>query len=486
MSEIRFWLNGKTVVLGDVAPTTTLLNWLRASGRTGTKEGCAEGDCGACTVALADAESAAGEPVWRAVDSCLVLLPMLNGRKVLTVEGLKQGVDGYHPVQQALVERLGSQCGYCTPGVVMSMFEACYRKDLVPTDTAAINDQMCGNLCRCTGYRPIREATEAVAGTAPNDRFQELLQEARALAGGYFGTSGHDYKTPESLPELFALLEDLPDARIVCGGTDLVLDITKRHKSFAHLISIEAIPGLRGISRTASGWRIGAATLLADVEAWAQQPFPPLHRMLRYFASRQIKNRGTVGGNVCNASPIGDTPPVWLALGAVAVIASASGERRVSFDDFFLDYRKTALVAGEILVAVEVADIAANVACGAYKVSKRRELDISTVCGCFAITLDEGRVTSARLAYGGMAATPKRAKTAENALIGKIWTEEAVEAAMAALVDDFKPLSDLRGTSWYRDTVAKNLLRGFFLETQHSRLPRLPTYPAATLVLEAK
>ncbi|MBI5498083.1 MAG: xanthine dehydrogenase small subunit [Deltaproteobacteria bacterium] len=482
MDVIRFTLNGQSVEERGIAPTTTLLNYLRHRGLTGTKEGCAEGDCGACTVALLE-EAPDGTGRWRAVNSCLVLLPMLQGREVVTVEGIADG-DRAHPAQTAMVQNLGSQCGYCTPGVVMSLFEATYRSDL--DEAWKLDDQMCGNLCRCTGYRPIRDAAKAVAGTRPRDRF---LERAAVRAGQgmklAYAAGVQRYFNPVSVGELCELLDTHPEARIVSGGTDLCLEVTKKRRELPLLISVEGVPELRRMERRPEALVLGAAASLSDVEAFTRESCPPLHRMLRYFASRQIKNRGTLGGNVCNASPIGDTPPVLLALGASVTLRRSSGTRTVPLDAFFLDYRKTALQAGEFLESVTIPSIPAGARAAAYKVSRRRELDISAVAaGFFVVTDDAGRVTEARLAYGGMAAIPRRAAGAEAALRGQPWNEASVEKAVAALAKDFTPISDLRASAWYRATVAGNLLRGFHLETRDQHVPHLPQRPNATLHLQ--
>ena len=442
----RFVLNGQPVHVSGVAPTTTVLEWLRANGHVGTKEGCAEGDCGACTVAVLSDEG------WRSVNACLVPLPSLADREVLTVEGLADE-DGLHPAQTALVDVLGSQCGYCTPGFVMSLFTATYRDDVDEDWKKA--DQICGNLCRCTGYRPIQDALETVAGTCPDDAFANAI--APTLEPFLTEVAGQKYYRPGDMAELYRVLAREPEARIVAGATDLGLDITKKGVRFPCLVSLEALP-LAGIERVEDTWRIGATTTLSELEA--RNPIPVITRMLRYFASRQIKNRATVGGNLCNASPIGDLAPVLMALEAKVVLASAPGERRLLLEDFFLDYRQTALLDGEVLVGVEVREPAPATRLWAHKVCKRRELDISAVCAGFAVSVEEGVVIDARLAYGGMAATTRRAEAAEEALLGKPWTRETVEAAAAAL--DFTPMSDHRGSAWYRDTVARNLLRRFW------------------------
>lgn len=479
MDAITFTLNGESVTVTDPSPTTTALEWLRHHKRLmGTKEGCAEGDCGACTIAVLDHAAHEG-PAWRSINACLLLLPMLHGRTVVTVEGLKTD-DALHPVQDAMVRHLGSQCGYCTPGVVMTMFESCYRKDL--DSDWQIDDQMCGTLCRCTGYRPIRDAAQETRGLRPDDRFTaaEFSEpEPRELT---YVAGGQQYYQPVTFEALFTTLAAQPDARIVCGMTDLGLDVTKKHVRFACLVSVEAIPELREMSHTDGVWRIGATVPLSEVESRTQQGLIPLARMLRYFGARQIKNRATIGGNLCTASPIGDLAPALLALGATVIARGPSGERRIPIDTFFVDYRVTALNDDEILAAVEVPDLPETARCATYKVSKRRELDISAVSAGFYVTVTDGIVDDARLAYGGMAATPRRASAAEQALIGNPWTQDAVEQAVLALSECFTPLTDHRGTDWYRMTVAQNLLRGFYDETHNTRQPAL-TYRHTSTVL---
>ncbi|MCK6545376.1 xanthine dehydrogenase small subunit [Myxococcota bacterium] len=481
MDRLRFFLNDQLVELSDVSPTTTLLRYLRDHAHlTGTKEGCAEGDCGACSVAVLERD-ADGHAAYRSVCSCLLFLPMVQGKRVYTVEGLRDGA-GYHPVQQAVAGALGSQCGYCTPGVTMSLFEACYRDDL--DEPWKLDAQMCGNLCRCTGYRPIRDAAVKLGGARPDDRFRAHLAHAEPadMAIERYATPTQQWSTPATLEQLWDVLDASPSARFISGGTDLALEVTKRFAEPASLVSLEALPSLRALTASDAGFSLGAAATLTDLEDFARTALVPLERMLRYFGSRQIKNRATIGGNLCTASPIGDLAPVFLALDATCVLLSRDGERRVPIRDFFVAYRKTALRPKEILAKVEVPHPAPGARLASYKVSKRRELDISTVSASFAIiTGDDGRVVRARLAYGGMAATPARASATEAALEGQPWTEETVRAATARLAEDFTPISDHRGSAWYRAALAKNLLVGFFHETKDTFVPRLSDRHTATV-----
>lgn len=485
MESLRFRINGNEIEERDVSPTMTLLQYLRQSlSLTGTKEGCAEGDCGACTVVVIDPDAPGGAQ-YRAVNSCLVLLPMLQGKSLYTVEGIKSQT-APHPVQKALVEALGSQCGYCTPGIIMSMFEAHYRADL--DEAWKLDDQMCGNLCRCTGYRPIMDATRAIAGQCPDDTFAQTLHTTAKQSMALHYTHGEQrFLTPPDFATLWDQLDAYPGARFVCGGTDLSLEVTKQFKELPLLLSLEGIDELRGITSDETGMRIGATTPLSDIEAATKDAFPSIERMLRFFGARQIKNRGTIGGNICTASPIGDMPPVLLSLGAIARLRSRSGTRDIPLDDFFVGYRQTALQEKEILDSIWVPALSASddIRCCAYKVSKRQELDISTVSAGLFVRLDEqGNVSEARFVFGGMAATPARAAQTEQALIGKPWDEDHLEQALTHLTDDFTPISDHRGSAWYRETVAANLLRGFLLETASNPQPRLPYRPTGTVVLE--
>jgi len=472
--HLEFQLNGEVIHVERVSPNVTLLEWLRASGRTGTKEGCAEGDCGACSVVVST-HDAEGKPCWRAINSCLVPLPSLAGRAVLTVEGLKR--DALHPVQAAMVRHHGSQCGYCTPGIVMSLFEACHRCDL-KTD-AQLDEQLAGNLCRCTGYRAIREAgLEALARCgddgmgAPDTKIGPL---------DYVGDQGR-FLRPDSLADLFSLLVLHPQARLVAGATELGLEITKRFRRFEVLISLEAVRELTELRCTPEAWHIGAAVPLTTLLDCLGGECPALQNMLWWFGSRQIRNRATLGGNLVTASPIGDSAPVLLTADTQLVLASVEGERTVPLADFFLAYRKTALRPCEILKTV-ILPRADGFRRMFYKASKRREMDISTVSGCFALKLDGDRVAEARFAFGGVAATPMRARKTEAVLLGKPWTAATIAEAKAVLAAEFTPISDTRGTAEYRGWVVTGLLEKFF-HGDDPREPALPL-PVATPAMDA-
>ncbi len=472
--SLEFQLNGETVCVEGVSPNVTLLEWLRANGRTGSKEGCAEGDCGACSVAVS-AHDGEGRPCWRSINSCLVPLPSLAGRAVLTVEGLKR--DALHPVQAAMVRHHGSQCGYCTPGIVMSLFEGYHRRDLATE--AQLDEQLAGNLCRCTGYRAIREAAlEALAR-----RGDDGLAAPDAVLGPLdYAAAQERFLRPDSLAGLFSLLATHPQARLVAGATEMGLEITKRYRRFETLISLEAVRELTELRATPEAWHVGAAAPLTTLLDRLGGEYPALQNMLWWFGSRQIRNRATLGGNLVTASPIGDSAPVLLTSDTQLVLASAEGERTLPLAEFFLAYRKTALRPGEILKTV-ILPRGDGFRRMFYKASKRREMDISTVSGCFAIRLDGERVVEARIAFGGVAPTPVRARKTEAALCGRPWTAATIEEVKPVLAAEFTPISDTRGTAEYRAWLVTGLLEKFF-QGDDPREPATPR-PAAAPAMDA-
>jgi xanthine dehydrogenase small subunit len=487
---LRFWINDELIEEADLPGTTTLLRYLRDQrGLTGTKEGCAEGDCGACTVAILE-ERDDGPAQYRAVNACLLFLGMLQGQRLFTVEAL--GRRASHPVQAAMVDARASQCGYCTPGIVMSLFEACYRPDM--TADWQVDDQLCGNLCRCTGYRPIRAAGRQVAGLCPDDAFQVKANthvqgdpslDYRAPAGPLHPEQR--YLQPTTLDALFSARATYPEAVLVAGGTDLGLSVTKRYVHYSAVIGLDGIGVLRAVERSESGWCVGAGVTLTRVMETVGAEIPALHKMLRVFGSRQIRSRGTLGGNLCNASPIGDMAPVLVALDAVAIVAGPHGRRSVPMSDFFTGYRQTAMAGDEILAAVEIPHPEPGSFHASYKVSKRRELDISAVAAGMGVQVDaDGTVSAIRLAYGGVSALAgARARRTEHALLGRPWTEAQIEAALPHLDVDFAPISDLRGSQRYRSLLVKNLLRGFFEESQREDRDVFVPWPVGTVLAEA-
>jgi xanthine dehydrogenase small subunit len=459
MSE--FILNGATVSVDAAASHTTLLDFLRARGLTGAKEGCAEGECGACTVVMVADE--AGRAAYRALNSCLVLLPTIAGHEIYTVESLAAS-GALSDAQQAMAAAGGSQCGYCTPGFVMSLFAEHYRLDRTGTcDPHA----MAGNLCRCTGYRPIRDAALAL-GPAPADAFQDRLHRpAPALTS----VASESYSRPATVAACLDTLARHPRATIIAGATDLGVESNLRGRRFTHLVSLDAIDELREYSDTEASVRIGAALPLTDVaRRWRDAP-DAFGEWLTLFASPPIRNRATFGGNLATASPIGDSAPLLMALDARVHIAGPStplgaGGRTMELSTFFTGYRRTALRAGELLTTIEVPKPYPGVL-RFYKVSKRRLDDISTVAAAMSIDTDRsGRVRRARFVYGGVAPTPLRLTDAEDAVAGQAWNEAAVERVQRVLDRTLTPLSDVRGSKEYRLEVAKSLVEKFYWEAR--------------------
>jgi xanthine dehydrogenase small subunit len=460
---IEFVLNGERVQ-AEPSLHVTLLDFVRSRGLTGSKEGCAEGECGACAIAMVrprcSGPSGDATSVYRPVNSCLMLLPMAAGQEIYTVEAFSSD-DGLLAVQQAMVEHGGSQCGYCTPGFVISLFAEYYRPGRTGTCDAHATS---GNLCRCTGYRPIRDAIISL-GPASGDAFRErLTRPAPEVASVILESPGADFFRPGSLAECLAYLTAHPDARLVAGATDLAVDSNLRGRRFNRLVSVEALGELRTFRETEAEVELGAALTLSEIEERWQAAPAVWKDWFALFASPLIRNRATLGGNLGTASPIGDAAPLLLAFDAQVRIAGATGQRTVAIESFFSGYRQTALAAGEIIVSVVLPKPFPQHA-RFFKVAKRRLDDISTIAAGFSVDLDSaGRVERARIAYGGVAQVPLRVVTAEETLRGRSWNESAIHHVQEILERTLQPISDHRSSAAYRLALAQSLLEKFFWE----------------------
>ena len=460
--NIDFLLNNRAVSVHGLGVQSTLLDCIRAQGLTGAKEGCAEGECGACTVVLIAKRGGGSE--YRAVNSCLMLAPMAAGHEIYTVEAL--ATDGkLSEVQRAMATGGGSQCGYCTPGFVMSMFAEQYRPGRVgPCDP----HELSGNLCRCTGYRPIRDAALSLGPAPSGDFLDRLSRPAAQLEAIEYENSGARFSRPTSIEQCLAIMAADPEARLISGGTDLVVESNLRLRRWPHLVSVEAIEELRGFSETARSITIGAALPLNEIaKHWSTAP-GVFFEWLRLFASPPLRNRATLGGSLATASPIGDGAPLLLALDASVHLASQRGRRIIPLGSFLTGYRRTALAQDEIIVAIEIPKPLPEFV-RFYKVAKRRMDDISTVAAAMAMEWDKsGGISRARFAFGGVAAVPLRVVAAEDAIVGQRWNDSAVERVQAILGQTLEPISDHRGSAEYRLAVAKSLVAKFLWERREA------------------
>ena len=464
-ASVRFLHRGEVVSLADVGANETLLDYLRLRRHAcGTKEGCAEGDCGACTVALGTLQG--GRLEYAPVNSCICLLGMIDGKELVAVEDLAGPEGALHPVQDALLRHHGSQCGFCTPGIVMSLFTLYHAGG--GGDRQAVNDVLAGNLCRCTGYRPIVDAAlEACAGT-PGDAFAARralsVERLAALDDGedlFIGDEATGFfAAPATVDALARLYARHPDATLVAGATDVGLWITKQMRTLPKIIHVGRAAGLAEVRETEDGFHIGAAVTCARAERALAAIDPDLVELFRRFGGKQVRAVGTLGGNIANGSPIGDTPPALIALGATLHLRRGETTRSMPLEDFFTDYGKQDRAPGEFVSAIEVPRLRSGEVFRCYKISKRFDQDISALLGAFRFTLEARRIVDARVAFGGMAATPKRAATTEATLKGlRLEDRGGWDAACEALASDFRPIDDMRASALYRLETAQALLR---------------------------
>jgi len=467
IDTIRFVLDGKVIELDNVDPTRTVLQFLREDlHRTGTKEGCAEGDCGACTVVLAELDVNGDDVTLKAVNSCIQFLPTLDGKELITVESLSNGGE-LHPVQQAMIDAHGSQCGFCTPGFVMSLY-ALYETAENPA-RREIDDALAGNLCRCTGYRPIVEAAQIMHGLrspSTSGHNPEMLKALQRDETVNISQSGRSFLAPRTADELARLMAANPDATLLAGGTDVGLWVTKQHRELKTVIYTGRVAELGNTSVNATHIEIGAAVPISDAMTLIVEHYPDLEELFVRFASPPIRNAGTLGGNIANGSPIGDSMPALMVAGASLVLCRGRSRREIALEDFYLAYQQNDLRPNEFIETIRIPLPEAGVVLRSHKLSKRFDQDISAVCSAYRLQLDGERVASFRMACGGMAATIKRATNCEAAVGGQQWNEATIASASQALADDFEPISDMRASAAYRLRAAQNLLRRFYLETR--------------------
>lgn len=469
-SSVRFIRRGRLVELADVPPDMLLLDYLRETeGMTGTKEGCREGDCGACTVAVGRLRD--GAVRYEPVNACIALVGQMDATEILTVEDLQDG-RVLHPIQRAMVENHAAQCGFCTPGFVMSLFTL-YHATSGPVTRAQVNDWVAGNLCRCTGYRPIADAAMEACSMPRQDRFHGVLDDMAGVLAYLsddedlnIGTDERFFAAPASLESLASLYERHPDAVLVAGATDVGLWITKKQQDIAKFIHVGRVSGFDRVEDDGHSLKIGAGATYAQVEPHMQAMDPDLGELLRRIGSKQVRSSGTMGGNVANGSPIGDTPPALIALGATLELRRGRQVRSMPIEEFYIEYGKQQREPGELLTRIIIPKLSDQHVFRCFKITKRFDQDISSVMGAFRFTVDEQHIIrEARCAYGGMAGTPKRAAAAEAALTGKVLRDaRAWATAFAALREDFQPMSDHRASARYRIETAHALLGKALIE----------------------
>jgi len=471
-STVRFLFKNNVVSIENIDPNLTVLQYLREiQFNTGTKEGCASGDCGACTVVLAELDSEnVGQLNYNSINSCITFVGNLHGKQLITVEDLKEKTKLHH-AQQTIVDNHGSQCGFCTPGFVMSSF-ALHKHNQTPT-RAQVLEALAGNLCRCTGYRSIIEAAITSSIGVDEDSFAKHYQETVAtlnelqkLPAPILTGNGHNFIAPKNIDDLAYELVHEPKSTLVAGGTDLALSVTQNLAKIDKLVYVGNVEELTTIEEAESEIIIGSALPYSKFIDTLHHYYPDLGDMIERIGSKQVRNNGTLGGNIGNASPIGDMPPALIALGATMTLHVNGSERTILVEDYFVDYKKTLLLPSEFIKSVQIPKPTAGQTLKLYKISKRIDDDISAVLAAFFIERNGQEITNVRLAFGGMAAIPKRAPAAEAVLQGNSLTKETVAAAKEALAADFQPLSDVRASDKYRMKVAQNLIEKCYLELQ--------------------
>lgn len=480
-NTVRFILAGQVEEIHNCAPTSTVLEFLREEkGLTGTKEGCAEGDCGACTVVIGELHE--NRIRYRAVNSCIQFLASLDGKQLVTVEDLTPTGNladpRLHVVQQAMVDQHGSQCGFCTPGFVMSLFAMYHNRSEADLKRSDIDLGLAGNLCRCTGYAPIVRAAEQALAFERNDRFAadeqhiiDMLKTIQPTQALEINSTDGQFYAPHTVDELCALLQIHPQATLVAGATDVGLWVTKQQRSLQKVIYLGAVKELKEI-KDENGFRsVGAAVSYTDATQAISNLYPAFSSLIERIGATQVRNAGTIGGNIANGSPIGDMPPGLIAIGARLNLQSIRGQRCIDLEDYFMSYGEQDLESGECVAQILLPGPKENQLFATYKISKRIEQDISAVCAAFSIQVNNGTITNARVCFGGMAEIPKRATACEQVLDGSSWSQKTINEAKQALLEDFTPLTDMRASARYRHQVSQNLLQRFFLEHTETSYP---------------
>ncbi len=472
--KIQFLLNNKIHEIKNPDPNKTILSYVRDDlKKTGTKEGCAEGGCGACTIVLGELNK--NKIIYKSINACISFLPILNGKQLILIEDLIND-SKLHPVQEAMVKFHGSQCGFCTPGFTMSLFSM--HKNNKSINNEIVDEALSGNLCRCTGYRPIIDAAKSLNKKKDQDQFKKNQKKTLSLLRKIktvdleINDKGKKYFAPKTISSLETILKKFPDAKILSGGTDLSLEVTKLRKELKTIISLNSIERLNFIKKTKNLIEIGATTPLIDFQNFIKKYFVDFHDILKRYGSLQIRNVGTIAGNIATASPIGDTLPLLLSLDAKVVVQGLKQTKVFPLNNFFISYRKTKLKKGQFIYSIRI-PIKENKIFKAYKISKRFDDDISSVCGSFSFSIKKNKIIQAAIAYGGMSEIPKRASAIEKKLINSEFSENTFSKAMNFINKDFSPLDDMRASRNYRITVAKNLLLKAFYEIKNKQLIRI-------------